>query len=378
MSFTQFKVGDSFLIRGDNGKVTIGKIEEIIPDAMDNIIRYNLFYFPEDTQTGRQSHNSKNEIYKSDEIEKEFASNIQELVEVITLDQYMKRKLLSTTKGVYFYRQKYSYQDDIYLPDLDLTCYCDKILNPDEEYSQCNKCKEYFHLDCYLKSETKKCFNEICNNIIENQISINQTQPSTDNNNLNISKTDATLGKKRNRESIEDLPLALHQTKEKSIPNTNPNANANNPDNKNEKYSNLAEVNRQDLMEEISRIEKEHLMLSKTLSETDKVRQNAKDTILFSLLYGIEELKTYEDWTKFKKTNSELTKENINDQKKAINYCKLLSMQIEDLIYFTNNSEVSHNYKKKLRTLYTHLDNERNSELRLSILSNEVKHQRDL
>lgn len=360
MSEIIFKVGDCFLYKTNNKNKMIGKIEEIIQTSTEKIVRYNIFYFPEDTKEGRRCHNSVNEVYSSDQIEKELYSNLRQHVEVFTLEEYIKHKITSTTKTakeVYFYRQKYSFEDNSYLPDLDSTCYCYKIYNPDEEYQQCAKCKDYFHMSCYIQSRRKKCYNELCNNIVEYQFTTLQLE--SEKNKLN-EHTNKILGNKHKR----DEEIINQSTNQKISHYSNYQL---------EKYRNLNEPSRINLVSLTEQIEKEHLIKSKSYSETDKVRQNAKDTILFVLLYGIEELKNMNDWNKFNQNDCGLNQTNINDEKIAVKYCEILSTEIENCIYSANKYEISNHYKKKLRTLYTYLTHEDNYKLRIAIISKEIK-----
>lgn len=356
----KYKTGDYVLIKNEyDSKPTIGKIEEILPSQNPNetTIRYNLYIPPEDTVDGRQEHNSRNELYKTSEIEKEFYSNIIAKCEIISYENYLKKIMMKQkVKDVYFYRQKYSKEDDAYIPDIDPSCYCNKIFNPDSEFSQCVKCKEFFHIKCYTESKNKKCPNESCNNNLSLQL--NAGKPKEEKK---------LIGNKRDRADLE--------------------SNNNNKSQNDDRYRNLPEKNRNNLINYIEKIEKMNNMLSKTLNETQKARQNAHDKLLYSLLYGIEELriKSNEFWEKKAKNNQklknekvlqinpvQLTKENVINEDFINGYCNNLSIEIEYYIYLANKEIVSSSYKKKLLMLYTNLIDERNTELRCSILLNEI------
>lgn len=342
-SSLKFKTGDHVLIKNEfESKPVIGKIEEILPAKNINeiTIRYNLFMYPEDTNEGRQEHNGKNEIYKTGEIEKEFYTNIISKCDVVSYEIYMKKVLLKqNVKDVYFYRQKYSKEDDAYLPDLDPICFCNKIFNPDREFSQCSKCKEYFHMKCYHNAQNKKCPNVNCTNNLSLQFA------------SSIKREEKRLGHKRERQD-------------------------NDKDKGEERYRNLPEANKNYLIQYIDKLEKMNSMLSKTLNEGQKARQNAHDKILYSLLYGIEELKVKSNdfWDKKAKQDKKLklSKENLKDDNFISNYSNTLSYEIEYYIYLANKETISSAYKKKLLMLYTNLIDDRNTELRISILLGEI------
>ncbi len=348
MSQRYYSIGDYVKIKNESSfyKYVVGKIEEILSGSStsNKVIRYTLFFFPEDTKEGRQEHNSKNEIYNSTEIEKELYSNIISKCEVYSFENYLKRRIQKNTKNTYFYRQRYNRDTGIYVPDLDPSCYCEKIFNPDEEYAQCSKCKEYFHLACYFKSPNKKCFNELCNNIIENQMTTAQIEKLKTNY--------VGLGSKRKRSDDMQKPLVE------------------------EKYKNIPENNRLYLINLIENIERARRTNS-NMTEIQKVRSNARDSFLFALYYGIEELKIKngEFWLKIEKQSldkKKLTRENLNDEDMIKKYCENLSIEIEFCLYSANNEVISSVYKRKLYTLITNLQNEINTELRTKILLGDI------
>jgi len=253
-----YKVEDYVIIKTDDEKSgrRIGKIEKIFPDST---FRYVSFIFPEDTVGGRKDYNSINEIYKTNTTEKEYFDCIISKCEVIHFNQYIQRKLKKTDRGIYFYRQVYNKSEGEARPELDPMCYCHKLFNPDIEYDICKKCGDYFHIECYLKSGLKKCCNDTCQNIISNQLNQNQ---------LRNVKEKKNLGKKRERDEE----------------NNNKSLN-------DERFKNLPEENRKNLFKKIDLMEKQTNMVSNTRNESEKIRNNTRNQILFTLLYGIEELK---------------------------------------------------------------------------------------
>ena len=335
-----YKVDDYVIIKTEFEKSgrRIGKIEKIFPDST---FRYVSFIFPEDTIGGRKEYNSINEIYKTNTTEKEFFDNIISKCEVIHFNQYIQKRLKKTDRGIYFYRQVYNKIEGEARPELDPMCYCHKLFNPDIEYDICKKCGEYFHIECYLKSGMKKCFNDTCQNIISNQLNQNQ---------LKSFKEKKNLGKKRERDEENNKSL------------------------NDERFKNLPEENRKYLFKKIDLLEKESNMLSISRNESDKIRKNTRNQILYTLLYGIEELKLKKNdfWFSLPENKKSITFEEINNEEESIKYANKLSIEIESRIFSTDKNSNSPNYKKKLIQLCQHLFDIRNTELRQKILLGEI------
>ena len=316
----------------------VGKIEKIFPDST---FRYVSFIFPEDTVGGRKEYNSINEIYKTNTTEKEYFDCIISKCEVIHFNQYIQKKLKKTDRGIYFYRQVYNKSEGEARPELDPMCYCHKLFNPDIEYDICKKCGDYFHIECYLKSGMKKCCNDTCQNIISNQLNQNQ---------LKSIKEKKNLGKKRERDEENNKSL------------------------NDERFKNLPEENRKYLFKKIDLLEKESNMLSVSRTESDKIRKNTRNQILYTLLYGIEELKLKKNdfWFSLPENNRAITYDEVKNEEDSIKFANKLSIEIESLIFSTDKNSNSPNYKKKLIQLCQHLFDIRNTELRQKILLGEI------
>ena len=331
-----FKVDDYVIIKTEDEKSgrRVGKIEKIFPDST---FRYVSFIFPEDTVGGRKEYNSINEIYKTNTTEKEYFECIISKCEVIHFNQYIQRKLKKTDHGIYFYRQVYNKSEGEARPELDPMCYCHKLFNPDIEYDICKKCGDYFHIECYLKSGMKKCCNDTCQNIISNQLNQNQLKFVKEKNNL---------GKKRERDDENNKSL------------------------NDERFKNLPEENRKYLFRRIDLIEKESNMLSLSRNESDKIRKNTRNQILYILLYGIEELKLKKNdfWFSLPENKRAITYEEVKNEEDSIKFANKLSIEIETIIFSIDRNSNSINYKKKLIQLCQHLNDIRNTELRGKIL----------
>lgn len=258
---------------------------------------------------GRQNHNSKYELYKSDEIEKEYYSSIISKCEVLKFDQFIKKVLLlkdkkisgnsnlPTLENTYFVRQKYS--DDNYVPDLPTTCFCDQIFNPDKQFIQCKECRELIHVECFFNEETKECFS--CKSNIENQLqnSSSSIQQTTTNN------IPAVIGVKRNRtevpeqemrKSYQSQPYQIQTTQIPSNPMQNSSllleeTKVKHLEDPKISYPNLSEERRKNLTALIEKMEKESNPLlssfNKTLSLDEKNRKGIKDKICYSLVLFI-------------------------------------------------------------------------------------------
>lgn len=349
-----YKKGDFVKIKSakTKAKFIIGEIKSI--NETIQTFEYEKLIFPEDTLQGILPYNSKREIYQTSEIEKATLINIISKCYVYKFNDYVKLKSQNELKeNSFFYRQRYDSTDNSFFPDLDTMCYCKKIFNldDDEDFIFCDKCGELMHKECFLKSESKKCSADLCNNdLMKKYLSILNKNK---NNNLNNNNTNNNkiLGKKHEREE-----------------NLNKNE---------EKYLNLPSENKSYLINLIDKLEKESSLVVSNQSEDEKTRTNATNRILFSLLYGIEELKIASDsyWENEGK-NEKLNKKNIKDNEETQKYCKKLAKEIESRIYLKNKSVITKNYKKKLFQLYTNLNDPKNEELRFNVLLNHFSPER--
>lgn len=137
-------------------------------------------------------------------------------------------------------------------------------------------------------------------------------------------------------------------------------------------YKNLPEENRAYLINLIDRIKKETNLLSISLSQTEKTRRTFKNKILFSLLYGIEEIKIHlndeEYWNKINSEQKDKIKELLKDQQEQSKYCQELALQIETMIFLESKEKISEFYKKKLYDLCINMLDQKNEILREKIL----------
>ena len=137
-------------------------------------------------------------------------------------------------------------------------------------------------------------------------------------------------------------------------------------------YKNLPEENRSYLINLIERIKKETNLLSISLSQTEKTRRTFKNKILFSLLYGIEEIKIHlndeEYWNKINSEEKGKIKEILNNQQEELKYCQELALQIETMIFLESKEKISEYYKKKLYDLCLNMLDHKNESLRSKII----------
>jgi hypothetical protein len=331
MDSEKYQIGDHVIILRDTSQV-VGKIEEFFTEDNITSIRYNDYYSPDRTSAGKQDHNSKQELYKTDEIEKAPMTHIKSKCEVLKFDFYIKKLLTQKEKkptcqldgNTFFVRQKYSVEIDHFAPDLPTTCYCDQIFNPDKNFIQCKKCKELIHLECFLLGETKKCFNSSCNNNIEEQM---QTQgiknPSevmignkrrreneeeenekhylnqsiNNQSNVNVSLNKSSQNASLIVDFTNDLPLILDHISSNSA-NINSNSQNNmlfsatasasvnkNDDDKNlDSYPNLSEERKKYLFFLTEKIEKKNNAVNRNINNEEKSRRTIRDMIMNSLV----------------------------------------------------------------------------------------------
>ena len=137
-------------------------------------------------------------------------------------------------------------------------------------------------------------------------------------------------------------------------------------------YRNLPEENRSYLINLIDRIKKETSLLSISLSQTDKTRRTFKNKILFSLLYGMEEIKTHtndeEYWNQINTEQKNQIKNILTNPQEQTTYCQELALQIETMLYLECKEKISEVYRKKLYDLCLNLLDNRNEILRKKII----------
>ena len=106
--------------------------------------------------------------------------------------------------------------------------------------------------------------------------------------------------------------------------------------------------------------------------KTEKTRRTFKNKILFSLLYGIEEIKIHlndeEYWNKINSEQKDKIKELLKDQQEQSKYCQELALQIETMIFLESKEKISEFYKKKLYDLCINMLDQKNEILREKIL----------
>ena len=116
-----------------------------------------------------------------------------------------------------------------------------------------------------------------------------------------------------------------------------------------------------------------------SLSQTEKTRRTFKNKILFSLLYGIEEIKTHindeEYWNNINSDQKNTIKELLNNQQEQTKYCQELALQIETMLFLESKEKISELYKKKLYDLCLNMLDNKNEILRKNILFGVIKYE---
>ena len=135
---------------------------------------------------------------------------------------------------------------------------------------------------------------------------------------------------------------------------------------------NLPEENRSYLMNIIDRIKKATNVILTTLSQTEKTRKTFKNKILFSLLYGIEEIKIHSEnedyWNKIVTEQKTKIKDMLSKPEEQTQYCEQLASTIEIRLFLESKEKISEIYKKKLYDLCLNLLDHRNEILRKKII----------
>jgi hypothetical protein len=129
---------------------------------------YHWLIPPEKTQckqthlisVGKKKFHSKMELIKSEEVSKEFSSNIIAKAEVLTYKQFMEKTLKHQLVGEeMFTRQKINESGKL-SPELKHSCVCRKIINPDDPHIfACpnEACDAVLHPRCVAMAPVKKC-----------------------------------------------------------------------------------------------------------------------------------------------------------------------------------------------------------------------------
>ena len=144
-------------------------------------------------------------------------------------------------------------------------------------------------------------------------------------------------------------------------------------------YKNLSDESRSYLINLIDRIKKETNLLSVSLSQTEKTRTTFKNKILFSLLYGIEEIKAHindeQFWNEINSDKKTQIKEMLNNPQEQTKYCQELALQIETMLFLECKEKISEIYKKKLYDLCLNMLDNKNEILRKKIIFEIIKYE---
>lgn len=108
---------------------------------------------------GAKRYHSRSELIKDLTVKKEFCKNITGLAPILTVKEFMDKKLKKEDEGFYFTRQSLNEKGKL-TPDLPHQCACRRILNPDDaELMPCPKyqCNVYLHRRCIALSTDRRC-----------------------------------------------------------------------------------------------------------------------------------------------------------------------------------------------------------------------------
>ena len=122
----------------------------------------------------------------------------------------------------------------------------------------------------------------------------------------------------------------------------------------------------------IERTKSKTKLYSSSLSQTQKTRQIFKDKILYSIFYGIEEIKTHindeQYWAEINTDNKNEIKGILTDAQEQNKFCEKLALQIETMIFLETKEKVSELYRKKLYDLCVNLMDTKNEILRKKVI----------
>jgi len=263
---------DDYVIIENNKSHVVGQIESFITKGGQKCITYKEFFSPEKTILGKQEHNSKYEVFYTNEVNTAPISNIISKCQIYNFEEFCKLVVALKEKKpnkAYFARQGFSTKDGKYTPnELQKFCYCNKPFNPDKSFIICRKCSNYVHLECFYMGEAHKCPNKTCNNNIHDQIS---------NSSKKIAEPDQSLiGLKRNREEIIELEQSNESKSSKNIINLEAN---NKDEDKNNDYRNLDEEGKKNLLFLIDKSGKRNNAIYRSGSVEEKGRNTTRQYI---------------------------------------------------------------------------------------------------
>lgn len=272
---------------------------------------------PEETKgnyyaAGRHLYCGDREFYRTNNYVEIAVSEVKESLPLATLQDY------PSSKGILI-RQAYNSSTKTFSPEkLPVICLCQQPLNPDIDYTQCQKCNQVFHGNCL--ADYNSC-------------------------------PDCSLPFKRQRVEVLDLdqPKKIQKTlsKPRVVVDTGNFLDI-------EKYKNLDETSRERLQENVTQVNMSYQALQQSLSMEEKNRQHLRCKIICALYLSIEENKHMNLNYTFGKL-----------EKKAF--------EIEAAIYYSTGSRAnSPNYKNKGRSLLFNLCDERNPDFRYDILKGEI------
>lgn len=135
-------------------KPEIGRIEEIMEQY--NTFSYIVYCKPEDTHCGRLSYHGKNEIFKTPVNKEESMLHISSKIEVLKLADYAKLpREEKFANNRFVCRQNYDPEEQKFSPELDPDCFCNRIINPDDDLVIC-ECERAYHYQC-ISPESATC-----------------------------------------------------------------------------------------------------------------------------------------------------------------------------------------------------------------------------
>lgn len=119
--------------------------------------------------------------------------------------------------------------------------------------------------------------------------------------------------------------------------------------------------------------------MSVQLPDQEKARHKIRENFYYSLAYGLEECRLKESTNQKEDMREyivEISKLLMKDEKSQLEHVRNLTLLIESTLYHKYNKDVSKNslYINKAKTIYMHLIQKNNFDLRLKVLTEAISH----
>lgn len=378
-----YQIGDTVIISRNTGK-NIGKIEEI--QQTEGTFTYTEFQAPGESQVPRQSHHGKFELIKSDIVCKEDLRSVLQKCFVYKLKEYIKlSREERTSKDNYVVRQFYEEERKILRPEiLERECFDSIIVNPDDELIQCH-CGKFYRVSC-ISEENSICdscgIDMLSDQAIGSELEKRQKDPIFLDSMVPLKKLNSGF----DFSSASNILSTMSNNNNMIL-----NNQLDSRDNYGSKRIKLGSLSSNEKLKKVNELKKrvtdkansqldkfkQSMQLSRQIPEQERIRQKIRENFFFAVIYGFEEFRIRHE----KKPNyfdvfdqEAIKKLLAMDVKSEIDFVKTITLAIEANLYHKYNRNVgkTSEYTSKSRTIVLNLKHERNFELRLKILLEDI------